>query len=336
MYLMHRISHEHEQAKKLLESQSKLSIGYGDLGRNKQTEKVLAVASKRDKRDFAKFFVDLGAENGLDWMTRVRSYSLYNFLQLSAGDTVFVPSPGKFSIYEVTGIPEGLPAEAVDNADLGFAVPVKIIAKGLSRDDYLGSTLTSKFKVRWTNLVLSADEVHDLLNNLDHKTTIANFSETKNEIIKNVQAYIDELSPHQFELLVKSYLENLGADRTDIPAKNGKYIDNKPVADVDVLAQFVNLGIVIQVQVKHHKGEESAKDFKHAVAQLVETKFTGIEEYDSLIPVKWLIITATVDNKLIDSIAPQNIRVIQGKEFAELLVDSGLTINEETFTNISR
>lgn len=334
MDLMHRITHENDQTKKLLASQSKLPIGYAAFVKKNQAEEIMAEADKSDKRNFARFFVELGEKDGFDWMTPMRSYFLYNFLRLTVGDRILVPSPGQFSIFEVTGVPEALTQDDVNNADLGFAVTVKPIAEHLPRNNYLGSALTSKLKYRGTNLVLSTAEVDRLIETLNTKTTITDFSATKDAVVEQVQKnIIDKLTPDQLELLVKNYLENLGADKTYIPSKKGQRNDNDPVADIDVMGQFNNLGIAVYVQVKHHKGAESHAGFTHAIAQLAASRYTGIQEYDSLIPVKWLVTTAKVDSEWIEDVAPQNIRVIQNDEFATLLVENRLTINADTFTN---
>ncbi|MCH4172682.1 MAG: restriction endonuclease [Lactobacillus sp.] len=330
MDLMQRISHGEKKSEEMLEDDGILTLGFSEIVKTGEAEALMAKALKLEKREFAKETIDFGVKHGLDdWLSRVRSYYLYNFFRLAVGDKVVVPFPKEFSIFEVTSAPYTLDFEKYGKYDLGFGVDVKPIKEHFQRDEYLGAALTSKLKFRGANLQFTEGEIEGLISNIGHKTIISDFTSNQDQIVEIVQAYIKDLKPAQFELLIKNYLENLGADETSIPGKGDKIHKNDPIADVDVMARFNNLGIAVYVQAKHYEGEQN----RQGIDQLLAYQYAPNEEYQALVPVKWLITTAEVKGKLMGEAENAHIRVIQGDEFAALLVENGLKIDADTFNN---
>ncbi|KAA1039071.1 hypothetical protein ERX35_007605 [Macrococcus equipercicus] len=326
MYLIHRITHEGDRARKLLGTKDDktrlLSIGWGTL--TGEEKKKLAEAAKQGREVYRIAVKEVGKEG----LSGHRAWFLFNFLSLREGDTVIVPSPNEVSIYKV----KGKPVSHIDTYDLGFVVEVESIEEGISRKDYITGELHKKLKFKGSNLVLHGDLKEDVEEVIDHyrkKIKVSNkVLQTKIKLIEVVQDYIENsLTDITFEKLIKEYFKNVGADKVTIPAKNVKMPSNEFIADVDVKAVFEKIKIMIYVQAKLHKGISNLDGVK----QLVEYQVEKDEDSNNYQVIKWLINTGEVIENAENEPLDNGIRIIQGKEFAEMLVESGFNFNEESF-----
>ncbi len=324
---MHRMSHEGETAQKLLSEKNLITIGWSVL--DKYEDEVINKARSLAKKDFAEYFVDLGKSISNEYMSATKSYFLYNFLRLKKGDKVIIPFPKSIKIVEVVD-----PATVYksDGPDIGFTAKVDIIVDQASRYDYICSSLSSKLKYRGTNLVISKENkcnlVDDLINNIKKGKTTYNFGETKSKMVDLVFEYLkNDITETHFEVLIRSYLDNLGADYSEISSKKRKHSKNDSSADVDVKAVFIDLNICVYVQAKHHNHYTGRK----GIDQLIEYKHEVDDTYESLQPIKWLITTAKLSEDDEEYARINGVRVIDDCGFAECLIDSGVRLSDDIF-----
>ena len=330
MYLMHRISHENSASEKLLKEDGLLSMGWSML-KGEKADRVLRNAKEMEQHEFRDDFVELGNEINNKWMTARRSHYLYRFLKLEKGDRVLIPKPGELDFCEVTGEPYAY--NHPEGKDIGFVVPVKLIATGISRHRYVPAALGSKLKYRGSNLCFNDKDIEVIEKILaDHKgnTPVYDFTPTRESIVKNIHNYLTQLNDQHLEKLIEAYMVSIGADATAIPPKNSNSQKNSSIADVDVKAAFNSLGLVIYVQAKRHTGTSDDT----GIRQLLAYEYEEDSTFESLQPFKWFITTGKFDEYKED--IPQDeqgarIRVIQDTEFASMLVDSGFVFTDDIF-----
>lgn len=346
-YWLHRISHECE-ASYALKDKGFLSIGWGD-----KDVTALAAAREWEEEDSRIDFDQIMGKN-----SRSRWY-LWHFAQIKPGDKIVVPEfGGLFSIYEATGIAyearyykdatEGIelkwstgsqitwfdddmyyaPSIRENNyIDIGFLVKVKPVVEGISRYDYADAALTSRMKYRGTTA-----NVNDLKESVEKAIAAAKDSTPLNFYESSVAAMADilcskiqdELTPDKFERLVKWYLEKIGADSVVITAKNeaGK----EEYADADVIAEFEKLKYVIYVQAKHHKAV-SGDWAVEQITRYVEQKGNN-DEYNYA---SWVISSADFSDAAVAYAESNGVRLIDGKEFARMLIDAGMANINDAF-----
>ncbi|WP_342387498.1 restriction endonuclease [Salinicoccus bachuensis] len=330
MYLMHRISHENSASVKLLKEDNLLPIGWSML-KGEKADRVLRNAKEMKQNEFRDDFVELGKEINRSWLTARRSNYLYRFLNLNKGDRVLIPKSGELDLCEVTGSPYAY--DNPEGIDIGFVVPVRMISTGISRHRYVPVDLASKLKYRGTNLCLNdkdKETIERMLTNYRDEVPFYDFTPTRDSIVKKIHDYLTQLNDQHFEKLIESYMVFIGADVTVIPPKNSKSQKNSSIADVDVKAAFNTLDLVIYVQAKRHT--DTSDDT--GIRQLLAYKNEEDSTFEHLEPFKWFITTGEFDKNTTD--IPQDeqgerIRVIQGTEFASLLVDSGFVFSDDIF-----
>lgn len=347
-YWLHRISHEMDVSYPLLDKEY-LSIGFSDFLLNPQfLENMLNPELER--------FSLFEKENEDRWGGKYRTrYNLWRFLcEFQEGDWILVPSWGVFSVYEIVGkpiyagradigelvawnkkrvIPSGednryLKYEDGIGIDIGFVIKVKEIEKDISRTDYAENRLLSRLKMRQTNANISdlKDEIENAVNRHQSANPINIYSESLNRMSECLKEVIDNfVSPDQFEQLIKSYFERIGADEVQIPSKS----DGEGIADADVVARFDNLKQYVFCQAKHHSGTTG----KWAVDQIAEylnpeNRKSFCEEVDAeYTNVGWVISEADdFDREAKLEALRNNIRLINGEEFRKMIIDSGLSI----------
>lgn len=322
---MHRISHERERSEELFYKENKLSMGWSILT-EKYGDELINIAQNKERNEFVKRFVEIGQEINNEWLTSRRSSYLYNFLRLKSGDIVVVPFGGVISICEITA----QPVRHVDDKgkDIGFVVEFKLLKDKISKYEYVNATLNSKLKFQGTNLVFNEYDqnlVNEIINNKEG-VPIYNFGQTKKKIVSQVQDYImNNLKESHFELLIKAYLENVGADLAVIPSKNEKNINNSTDADIDVKALFSNLGVTIYVQAKHHWGITD----RTGIDQLIGYREDNDDRFNLYPVIKWLVTTGSLSTESLELAKENNIRVVQEEQFAELLINTGFKFDEK-------
>ena len=339
-YWIHRISHIAEISYPLLEN-NYLSYGFSDFEHDGFIEGVRGDSGWQYIEE--QFLAEWGG------LARGR-YQLWNFIkEMKAGDWVIVPTYGAFTICELLEdkpimikdikdiVIKNWNGEEIlrDNGgylidsnhnkiDLGFARRVKIIQKDISRYDYAESDLTSRMKVRQTNVCISDLKVSILrsLEAYNHQKPI-HFRNEINDVIPSICSIIQtKLNPDKFEFLVKWYFERVGASSVVIPPKNpsGK-VDYE---DVDVIATFDLLKTIFYVQVKHYRGETSSWGAEQ-IAHLKDLEaMKDDRQDDGYTKVYWLVSSSeTFTEECINKARETNVQLIDGKTFSSMLLDAG-------------
>lgn len=334
-YWLHRISHESGLSNVLLEKRNELSIGFGDFSSDEYLQEILT--------------------NGLDeiWNVvkkeweegRPRScFSLYHFLcEMKQGDYVLVPSSYTFSVYEIVG-EKPFSNESLDTTnlqdvwgnpiildgegylcskgsvsrqiDLGFYWKVKPVEVNIPRAEYADQALISRMKARQTTL-----NINDLENSIlesiqlfEKKSPINLYNLVMEQSAGGLLNLIREkIDADKFEKLVKWYMESIGG-KAIIPSKN-----DSVEGDADVIAYFELIKVAILIQVKKHIGNTDAWAVEQ-IKSYKENKDLGDYAYQL-----WIISTCdgfTQDTK--EKAQSANVRLINGRMFAEMLLDAGL------------
>ena len=334
-YWLHRISHESGLSNVLLEKRNELSIGFGDFSSDEYLQEILT--------------------NGLDeiwnvvkkeWKEgRPRScFSLYHFLcEMKQGDYVLVPSSYTFSVYEIVG-EKPFSNESLDTTnlqdvwgnpiildgegylcskgsvsrqiDLGFYWKVKPVEVNIPRAEYADQALISRMKARQTTL-----NINDLENSIlesiqlfEKKSPINLYNLVMEQSAGGLLNLIREkIDADKFEKLVKWYMESIGG-KAIIPSKN-----DSVEGDADVIAYFELIKVAILIQVKKHIGNTDAWAVEQ-IKSYKENKDLGDYAYQL-----WIISTCdgfTQDTK--EKAQSANVRLINGRMFAEMLLDAGL------------
>lgn len=339
-YWIHRISHIAEISYPLLDN-NYLSYGFSVFESDGFIE---GVRGENGWQYMEKQFMERCGE-----LARSR-YQLWNFIcEMKAGDWVVVPTFGEFSIVElledkpimikdindilikdwnneeIKRDKDGFLRDSNnDKIDLGFARRVKIIQRGISRYDYADSDLTSRLKVRQTNVCVDdlKRSIHKALECFQNNHPI-HFRNEINEVVPNICSIIQSiLNPDKFEYLVKWYFERIGASSVVIPPKNPS--DKEDYEDVDVIATFDLLKTIYYVQVKHYRGETDS----WGAEQISRVKELGSmrddRQDDGYTKVYWLVsssekFTAECINKSRET----KVQLIDGKTFSSMLLDAG-------------
>lgn len=340
---LHRIPHESEVSYPLLD-RGLLSIGWSDISSREFLDEVIGKSNDWNALEdyVSKSFTKTGWENPFP---RNR-HCLYRFLlDMKPGDRVVVPMGNKFGVYEI--IKEAVPVSEIslpsdlktynnspvfmkdgfihtndypDGFDIGFIISVKEIARDIPRHEYADAGLTARMKVRQTNV-----NIDDLQESVDK--ALKNFAvkrplNLRYEIVEaSKQIVLDKIrtitDPDKFEYLIKRFCEKIGASSVDIPSKNAE-----KEGDADIIATFESLKLILYIQAKFHVD----KTDEWAVEQIRDYKeqFRNIE-YDGYFRIAWVVTagdgyTAAAEKEAKDN----NITLINGLQFAEMLLDAGL------------
>lgn len=192
-------------------------------------------------------------------------------------------------------------------------------AKKLPRE-YTDSDLQSRMKVQMTNI-----EIDDLKKAVDDAMASGGPLNLCMEIQEGTKKAalnaIRKLNDRQFEKLVAWYFDKRGADSTVLPKWNGNKKDKE---DADVKAEFSDLQITIFVQAKAHKGTTHS----WAVEQIMRYKeivSDAPKEVDDMTNVYWVISAADqFDDEAVDLAQKNHIRLINGSEFARMIINTGI------------
>ena len=343
-YYLHRISHHCEWSYPLLEEKGLLSIGWAHFGARPDF-------LSEHQGDWSKVPRTIENECG-----KIRSrYCLQRFLEMEPGDQVVIPTWGAFHVYEVCDHERLTPAqidvaglkswndrtaEARDGylveledggtnrtIDLGFFRRVKVRERDIPRRGYADAALTSRMKIRLTNVHITdlTDKIEEAVRAYANETPINPHHLIIDHCQENVRTVIQEkMNPDQFEELISLYFRTLGA-RTRIPPKN----ERDKVGDADVVATFGPLNVTVCVQAKHHEGLTD----EWAVEQIEAwTNNKKREELDSDFGEAWLswVVSSGSFSKDCEAMANRaHVRLIDGREFARMLLDAGIRHLEE-------
>lgn len=343
-YWLHRISHKSEASYPLLE-EGYLSIGFSDFLSN---EGFLEELRSKDKEGAWAFFEETNSSTMGFGSTR---YNLWRFLyKFKIGDIILVPMYKSFSLYRVKGEPiisgdlygkiefkgntvEGNKKELLYNdekIDIGFLLPVEKIKENMSRNKYADASLTSRMKMRQTNGNITdlQESVDRALKNAKKNTPISLYGEVIEDMKKQLLDGIkSELNPDKFEQLVLWYLNKIGADKVEIPPKSESHINKG--ADGDIIADFEQIKVRILVQAKHHKGVTSGWSVEQIYRYSEQHQELGDGEYTYI---SWVLTSADEFCKKAAELAGEkNVRLINGWDFAEMLIETGLEGLDQAF-----
>ena len=272
---LHRISHHAELAYPLLEH-GILSIGWSDFA----TREFVSSDRAKGWED-----VPRAIDSKPGWEKMRSRFGLQRFLKMNVGDRVVVPSWGTFHVYDVVS-DERLIADDLDlrglktwdghgvrreegqlyedrdgqrqrHIDLGFFRRVRQVAKDIPRSGYADNALSSRLKVRQTNVKINdiRESVEQALAAWKNGKPINLASEVMKKCADEVLNLVREkLDQNKLEKLIKWYFERIGASSAVIPAKN----ERDKEGDADIVATFEPISTIIYVQAKHHVGTTDA------------------------------------------------------------------------------
>lgn len=346
-YYLHRISHEGNA------SYSLIKVGYLTLGWSTFADSfILDAARKEGYPDFDAITEKFGEKHN-----RSR-WSMWYFAQMSIGDTVVVPLySGLFSVYEVCDIAKPIGDleslitsfegewnkhriewkdhklyDVADNEaiDLGFFIKVKPIVENVPRK-YVSGKLISRMKIRTTSADITdiGEFVEAGIKAGKEDKPITLYGDVIDPLVDCMrESIMSTLNPDKFEQLVKWYLERCGASSAWIPAKNES--GKKDGADADIVAEFDNLKYIVYVQAKWHEGETS----DWAVYQIDSYKSQKSEGDSSYTYATWVISSADrFSEQAVADAEEKGVRLVDGKEFARMLLDIGLLDINDAFEN---
>ena len=318
----------------LLVKHNIISIGWNDFSDENYQERL---------SDSMKSFADVFQK---EWGYQPRNrYNLWRFLNgMKKGDIVVVPMDGgTFSIYKIsdntvynnetfdhnlwidwngdraTLDQNGYPTYSDGRIiDMGFYRKVEPLRLNISRDEYATQALYSRMKIRQTNADIS-DLMEEVCSVLEHQEPInlkSAFVSSAAEILSNQMR--DLMNDRKIEEIVRWYMESLGAV-VYIPAKNSTKTNE---GDADVVATFDKLNNhTILIQVKAHSGFTDSWAVEQ-IALYAKTFEDSLEDRSTQL---WVISTCedfTEDTKRLAS--EKGILLINGRAFAEMLIDNGL------------
>ena len=316
-YWLHRISHEWDISKRLLD------MGYLTIGWAKYSNTLVSYEfGFADTSGFERAMIDLGERSRGRW-------GLHRFLSMRAGDVVVVPlRDGQFAVADIAGSAKSItelnveafldiqPSE-MEKRDIGFFVPVRDIT--VRKRSYAEADLQSRMKMRQTN-----GDITELKESVDRARTAAEPVNLHDVIIDSaVESILSTIKKHirpdKLEHLVKWYMNRVGASRVYKMATNeaGK----SEGADGDVVAEFDPLSIVIYIQVKCHEGETN----NWAVEQIRKYKEQKETVGDGITYIPWVISTALFSSGTREEAIEAGVRLIDGPQFARMLADAGIS-----------
>ena len=337
-YYLHRISHHMEWSYPLLEQRGLLSIGWAGFRARPEF-----VSEHQD--DWSRV---ADTVEGL-WGKLRQRFGLQRFLEMEQGDRVVVPTWGAFHVYKIANSERLVPAqigeelkhlrnwqdncavvregymETVDEdgtrVDLGFFRRVTGIELGIPREGYADAALTSRLKVRQTNVEIT--DLRDSIENAIRRHKEHRPINLRRQVLDKCESAVRETildvqTPDQFERLIARYFECHGAN-AEIPAKN----ERDKEGDADIVATFGSLKLIVYVQAKRHDGETDGWAVEQIKRYAADKSVNGSDE--EFTRVTWVISTAeNFSNDCHERARGASVRLIDGNEFARMLLDTGI------------
>lgn len=339
-YYQHRISHHKEWSYPLLAKRRLLSYGWSHFAA--QTNFV-AHHQAMNWDGVPQAVAD-------EWGAVPQRYGLQRFLQMNFRDRVVVPKWGAFHVYEIASNERLVPADIEEeivgleswNAttavirngylteivghdsnviDLGFFRRVTPIAQDVPREGYANAALTSRMKARQANL--SIDDLQESVENAITRFQAQQPINVRHLIMEQCarvvrKTVLENVSPRKFEKLIKLWFQRQGFS-AEIPPRN----EQGKEGDADIIATFESLKLIVYVQAKRHDGQtnewavEQIKKYKE-----YQSKSGDDDEYTRI---SWVISTAkNFSPACEDQARNAQVRLINGIEFASMLLDSGI------------
>lgn len=249
---------------------------------------------------------------------------LWRFIrEMQIGDYAIVPIPKAFYIGEIKSDLIFKP-EKIDE-DTAIRRNVKWLNNGkpIPRD-YCSAGLVSRLKYQGTCVGVTdlIEEIESAIEAAKNGKTPSFKDQLKEKLIQDTSDLLRSnkafLDCNKFEDLVRNLMIGLGAKTSTTPSKM-QYKGS--IADVDVIADFIHLGLQVYVQVKKHTKESD----EHAVNQLIEA--IAIDNPDGSKPIFGWVITSAEFSPNAEKLANENgIRVINGYDLSEMIVAVGLDV----------
>ena len=192
---------------------------------------------------------------------------------------------------------------------------MKPVALNISRADYADAALTSRMKIRQTNSDIT--DLSESVCRAIERRPIDLKAEVMKEAVPKLLEKINELTnDSSLELLVGWYLKAIGANEVSTPSKNESSTEE---GDADKVAYFDNIKTAIMVQVKKHY--EVTSDW--AVQQI--KAYNQNHRYGDYMTQMWVISTCDRFSEEAERKADEvGVRLINGLEFARMILDAGL------------
>lgn len=323
-YYLHKIKAESEISYPLLDEH-----GYISMMAEFFDEKLYKIVENQDNNSFKNHVYE-------QWGVVPRSvWFVWRFLNFKKGDYIVVPKwGGIFSIYKIIGdkflgrndldrIIKSLDTYKSKEKDYDYGIhvfwKVKPLVENLSKSEYADALLTRRMLYRGTNIDCNdiKDSIDKAIKGFNEKKPINLFSDIIDNCCDNILKLIKEkLNPAKFEKLIGLYFKQCGANEVYKPSKT----DNSE-GDCDVDALFESIKTIIHVQAKFYEGTAG----KWAIEQINDF-IDNKPEDDGYIHIGWVISTCddfSEEAKL--KAAENNILLINGKSFAEMLIKAGIS-----------
>lgn len=267
------------------------------------------------------------------------------FFEFKKDDYIVVPSGGEFHVFQIEsddmliygGKDEiikkrfdqiGLKLENKDD-DFKFFRKVKPIRVQIPRKGYAVGELCSKLKYQGTTLEITDDAAKILKDALRADEPFSIYGRSIKFLTKNLyENALKNITPDNLESLIAWYFKRKGADVYEVLKKN--YSEKVEQEDADVLAIFEDLKIRFFVQAKAYTNKNDKKvNLDGAICQLNKyMNYHVIESDEKYTDLKWIVCLAETNEGIenYDKIKEENndIRFINGMEFAEMLLNVGL------------
>lgn len=338
-YWQHRISHNWDVSKELFDK-GYLTIGWQSMV---NTDVFIKTVENGETG-----FYESSLKNGLSGRNR---WCLYRFFTMKKGDIVVVPLyEQEFAVVEISGsarpiseLPisqfnsisgkqvklDGSLMYTDDNSivDLGFFIPFNKDNVSIVRRSYASAKLQSRMKHQYINV-----DVNDLYSDIEAARFSTGPLDLHDVILEEAAPVIlnaiHKLTPDSFESLVKWYMDQCGASRTFIPAKNES--GKEDGADADVIAEFAPLGIVFFIQAKKHEGYTD----DWAIKQISRYKEQKENSSDDFTYIPWVITTASFEEQVKETAHSAGVRLIDGITFAKMIIDTGVNSINDVMENL--
>ncbi len=246
---------------------------------------------------------------------------LWRFIrEMEIGDFALVPVSGAFYLAEIMSDVICIKDKVKEDTAIRRNVRWLNDQNPISRE-YCEAGLISRLKYQGT-CVSATDLLVSIENALkcDKEKKAPNFQQQLNENLKKqVKEFLispqSALSPDKFENLIMKLLKGLGAV-TEKPSRK-RYPGS--IADVDVIASFVQLGLQIYVQAKNHYKISD----EHAVKQVIEAiQFDNRDNSKGIFG--WAVTSGVFSDKALALANENGIRCIDGDELSEMILSIGL------------
>lgn len=346
---MHRCNHYGDSAWKMLgydydskkfSDENGCYISVGCESGKWSIEEYNSIKSSKDKwKGFEKHYADS--------KPRYRYFLYKFFFEIKKDDYIVVPSGGEFHVFQIESdvmltyddkaVKErlekiDLSPEEIGNHDFKFFRKVKPIRVQIPRKGYAIGELCSKLKYPGTTLEITDNAAMILKDALKADKPFSIYGRSIELMKKNLyDKALCQITPDNLESLIAWYFKKKGADIYDILPKN--YSEKVEQEDADVLAIFEDLKIRFFVQAKAYKSDMDLSGAKKQLEKYMGYHVIGSDERYTNI--KWIVCLAESDKDIkgLENIG-NDIRVINGMEFAEMLLNAGIQNIDEALDNI--